>query len=358
MPYCHQGVFAGCYPRFVQPLLERVPLFQSSDLERARAFYAVKGTGFEVIRSGKEAARPHIRVNGLYLSNLWFGYVDFEGTGVALRLSPNSSSFRAVDGKRSSGMGDYYLHVPLAGKLEAEIPGSVVDCSPARGVAISPGVEQVMRAQPGAARLSVSIRGDALNRELAALLGHAPAAPLRFDPAVRLEERHGRSLAGMLRWAALDFEVDGGILASPLIAGQFEQFVMHWLLLAQPSNYSDALRRHGPAIAPRDVRRAIDYIHANLAQPITLTDLVGVSGVAGRTLLKHFRDVHGVSPMRYLRALRMERVRAELASGSPHPVGTVALHWGFEHAGRFSVEYRRRYGEQPSLTRAKGRKSH
>lgn len=339
----------------MRPLLERVPLLHSRDLEETRAFYAVKGTDFEAIRT-KDAARPDVRVNGLYLANLWFGYVAYEGTGVALRLSPHSSSFRAVDHGKSTGqLGDYYLHVPLQGRIEAEIPGHVVDCSPARGVAISPGVEQIVRTQPGTARLSVSIRGDALNRQLAALLGHAPANPLRFDPAVRLEERHGRSLAGMLRWTALDFDADGGILANPLIAGQFEQFVMNWLLLAQPSSYSDALRGRSPAIAPRDVRRATDFIHANLAQPITLGDLVSVSGVPGRTLLKHFRDVHGVSPMRYLRNLRMERVREELAAGSPHPVGAVALCWGFEHAGRFSIEYRNRFGENPSVTLARGR---
>ena len=261
----------------MRPLLERVPLFHSGDLEEARAFYAVKGTAFEAIRSGKEATRPHVRVNGLYLVNLWFGYVQYEGTGVELRLSPNSSSFRAVDGKRGSGLGDYYLYVPLIGKIEAEIPGSIIDCSPARGVAISPGVDQVLRAQPGSARLAVSIRGDALR---------------------------GRS----------------------------------------------------PAIAPRDVRRVTEYIHANLAQPITHADLVGVSGIAGRTLLKHFRDVHGVSPMRYVRNLRMERVRDELAAGSLHSVGAVALSWGFEHAGRFSVEYRGRFGESPSATLARGRR--
>ena len=81
----------------MRPLLERVPLFRSRDLEAARAFYAVKGTGFEAIRSGKENATPHVRVNGLYLQNLWFGYVQFDGAGVALRLTPHSTSFRAVD---------------------------------------------------------------------------------------------------------------------------------------------------------------------------------------------------------------------------------------------------------------------
>jgi AraC-like DNA-binding protein len=339
----------------MRPLLERVPLFHSGDMEAARAFYAVKGTGFEAIRSGKESAPPHVRVNGLYLQNLWFGYVQFDGAGVALRLTPHSTSFRAVDKNKIALSGDYYLHVPLQGRMEAEIPGSIVDCSPIRGVAISPGVDQVMRAHPGAARLSVSIRGDAMQRQLAAFLGEAPPKPLRFDPAVQLEERHGRSLAGMLRWTALDFEANDGILANPLVASQFEQFVMNWLLLAQPSNYSAVLRGRSPCIASRDVRRATDFIHANLAQPITLADLVKVAGVAGRTLLKHFRDVHGLSPMRYVRNLRLERAREELAAGSPYPVGAVALSWGFAHAGRFALEYRSRFGESPSVTLARGR---
>jgi len=346
----------------MRPLLERVPLLHTRDLEETRAFYAVKGTEFQPIQTTKPPVPPHVRVNGLYLANLWFGYVEYEGAAVALRLSPNSSSFRAVDQKKAGAtlvsrqpLGDYYLHVPVEGKIEAELPGQVVDCNTTRGVAISPGVEQTVRAQPGAARLSISIRGDALNQQLAALLGDRPAKPLRFDPAVRLEEPQGRSLAGMLRWTALDFDLDSGILANPLVASQFESFVTNWLLLAQPSNYSDAIRRRGPPIAPRDVRRTLEFIHANLAQPIALADLASISRVAGRTLLKHFRDVHGVSPMRYLRNLRMQRVREELAAGSLHPVGTVALCWGFAHAGRFSVEYRSRVGESPSATLKRGR---
>jgi AraC-like DNA-binding protein len=342
----------------VRPLLERVPLFHSRDVEETRAFYAAKGTGFETIRCGKSSERPEISVNGLYLSSLWFGYVANEGTGVALRMSAHSSSFRAVDrGKAAADkpLGDYYIHVPLRGGIAAQTSGRIVEGNPAQGVAISPGREQVVSSQPGTARLSVSIRGDALNRQLAALLGGEPAHALRFEPELGLEERHGRSLAGMLRWTALDFDLDGGILASPLVASRFEEFVMNWLLLAQPSNYSEAIGRRGPPIAPRDIRRAVDFIHANLAQPIRLAELAEICGVAGRTLLKHFRHVHGVSPMRYVRERRMERVREELAAGSPDAVATVASYWGFAHAGRFSVQYRSRYGESPSATLARGR---
>jgi AraC-like DNA-binding protein len=284
-----------------------------------------------------------VRINGLHLPKVWFGYVDYEGIGVLVRFGARSRSSPILyDPKCSRVPNDYsFLQVPLTGSIEFKIRGSVVDCSPARGIAIPPGIEHVMRAQPGA-RLHLAIRGAALKEQLAALLGYAPAKPLRFDPVVRLEERHGRSLAGILRRTALDFDADG---------------VVNWLLFAQPNSYSDALRGRSRAIAPRDVRRATDYMHANLAQPITLSDLVSVSGVAGRTLLKHFRAVHGLSPMRYLRNLRMERVREELAAGSRDSVGSAALSWGFIHAGRFSIEYRHRFGESPSETLSTGRAS-
>jgi hypothetical protein len=36
---------------------------------------------------------------------------------------------------------------------------------------------------------------------------------------------------------------------------------------------------------PRDIKRAIAYIDANLDVAMSLPDIVGVSGVAGRTLL-------------------------------------------------------------------------
>jgi AraC-like DNA-binding protein len=61
--------------------------------------------------------------------------------------------------------------------------------------------------------------------------------------------------------------------------------------------------------------------------------------------------------MRYVRDLRMQRVRAELACGTVKCVAECALRWGFAHPGRFSIEYRRRFGESPSSTLARARAS-
>jgi AraC-like DNA-binding protein len=49
-------------------------------------------------------------------------------------------------------------------------------------------------------------------------------------------------------------------------------------------------------------------------------------------------------------------VRSALAcAAADETVGDVAMRHGFTHLGRFSVEYRRRFGEAPSATLARRR---
>ncbi|MFU7526851.1 hypothetical protein ACM9NN_30350, partial [Pseudomonas paraeruginosa] len=39
-----------------------------------------------------------------------------------------------------------------------------------------------------------------------------------------------------------------------------------------------------------------------------------------------------------------------LACGGARSISTSALGWGFSHLGRFSVDYRKRFEEPPSMT--------
>jgi AraC-like DNA-binding protein len=106
------------------------------------------------------------------------------------------------------------------------------------------------------------------------------------------------------------------------------------------------------------VKRAIDFIDANLDAPITVTDLVAVSGIAGRTLFENFRAFKGVSPMRYLRERRFEQARRALMSPLPDEnVTSIAVRWGFNHMGRFATNYCARFGETPSATLGRARRA-
>jgi adenylate cyclase len=73
--------------------------------------------------------------------------------------------------------------------------------------------------------------------------------------------------------------------------------------------------------------------------------------VAERTLQKHFRTFFDLSPQEYLRRTRLAVAREELLDATERVTVTeVAIRSGFNHFGRFSVEYRECFGESPSAT--------
>src|SRR5258708_31599878 len=107
----------------------------------------------------------------------------------------------------------------------------------------------------------------------------------------------------------------------------------------------------GASLLPRGVRRALETMRADLARDWSVADLADAAGVSSRTLQRLFRTFLGKTPGAALRDIRFECARRELLQGSPDArVTEVALRCGFPHGGRFSVEYRRRYGETPSET--------
>jgi len=106
-----------------------------------------------------------------------------------------------------------------------------------------------------------------------------------------------------------------------------------------------------PWLRTRAIRTALDYIEAHADQPPSVEEICRASGVSWRTLDYAFRDRFGVTPKRYLQALRLQHVRREiLGAGRPRPIWEVAAHWGFWHMGQFAADYRRQFGELPSET--------
>ena len=321
------------------PLLERRPIFHSRDIEATQAF--IRSVGFEIAVAGRARGAQDTRINGVYLRDSYIGYIQY-GTATRVRTTPMRT--------------DYWLQLPLRGAIEISAGRSSIDGNTRTAAVGSPIREHVMAAGEGSARIQVSITGPGLMRHLTALLGEAPRVPLEMALAMDLRSRCGQKLCHYLNLALADFEDHDCRSWSTAAATEFEQILMTLLLLEHPHNHSEALRRLARPIAPRAVKRAIDFMHANLAAPITLADLVAAAGVAGRTLFEHFRAFKGTSPMRYLRDARLAEVRralerAELGAS----ITEIATSWGFSHLGRFALDYRRRFGESPRATLAAAR---
>src|SRR5262249_57844050 len=97
---------------------------------------------------------------------------------------------------------------------------------PARAVVPPPIPPSLTKTKGMGARLNVSLDAVALGRQLAALLGETPAAPLAFAPVVDLTAGYGRSLAQQIRLAVMDVQRAGALRWDASTISMFEQFVM------------------------------------------------------------------------------------------------------------------------------------
>ena len=88
---------------------------------------------------------------------------------------------------------------------------------------------------------------------------------------------------------------------------QVEQLAASILLTSHLHNYSETAPARRSSILPRHVRRAQDYLQAHAHEPLSVEQLAQVAGVSVRSLYSGFKEFLGVSPMHYLRDLRMER---------------------------------------------------
>lgn len=128
-------------------------------------------------------------------------------------------------------------------------------------------------------------------------------------------------------------------------------------LLSLPHNQREKLyedRRY--QVAPGLVRRAEEYMRAQLEEAISIIDLLQICGCSRSVLFAAFRNARGYTPMEFLIEQRLQSAREKLLK--PHPqasVSSIALDCGFMYLGRFSQVYRKRFGERPSDTLQKGR---
>lgn len=105
----------------------------------------------------------------------------------------------------------------------------------------------------------------------------------------------------------------------------------------------------------RIARRARDYMEDHYAGPIRLEHVCRETGVGLRTMQRAFAEYFQMSPYRYVRIMRLDRVRRDLFAGNPesHSVTAIASLHGFNHFSRFAKDYRETFTEKPSETLAR-----
>lgn len=183
------------------------------------------------------------------------------------------------------------------------------------------------------------------------LLEAPVSGSLDLVPQVDQYSPSGILLKNLLETIMSGMRGDGVLLHSPIAMTNLTQALGHVVVRSMPHRFSTQLEKKTFAPAPWHIRRAIDFMHATISKPITVSMVAHAANVSVRTLENGFRMFRETTPATYLRQLRLQATRNDLlAPSNRQTIRQICLKWGFFHAGRFSATYRSVYGETPQAT--------
>ncbi|PHS39389.1 MAG: hypothetical protein COB07_06440 [Sulfurovum sp.] len=100
------------------------------------------------------------------------------------------------------------------------------------------------------------------------------------------------------------------------------------------------------------IKNVRDLLHQSIEESISIPHITTELSISERTLHHSFKAQYGVTPKKYLLALRMHAIKQELILADPRTehISSVALRYNFYNMSTFTAAYKNMFGELPSLT--------
>ncbi|MDR5741169.1 MULTISPECIES: anthranilate 1,2-dioxygenase regulatory protein AndR [unclassified Caballeronia] len=313
-------------PTFFAPdALRSYRLFESNDLDETRDLISRVMQPHVLVPSGKD--RGHSYMDFVKLGRLGLGAISF---GTSMHVDVES-----VDGY-------YLLMFCLRGHAEVRTLDATLAVDRNNAVLCAPGQPFDASLSPDCEQFVLRIDADAFrraSREAGALL----------SPRICIDSPPLQGWMQQLRALTGSSALLESARSNAHVAGHMEGLLIDLLACALPSEPRAALAQS--SLAPAFVRRAEEFMRAHAGEPLQLEDIARAAGVSARTLRERFHIARGISPMQFLRDVRMQQAReALLAAGPRARIADIALACGFFHLGRFSIAYAKAFGESPSDT--------
>jgi AraC family transcriptional regulator len=148
---------------------------------------------------------------------------------------------------------------------------------------------------------------------------------------------------------ALDAERARGYSAGKLFVDGVEAAMANILLTSFNAFAPRSISVKG-GVAPRLLRRVLEFMNANMDKQIGLKDLADCAGLSLSHFSFQFRASTNQSPHQYMLRLRIERSK-ELLADSRLSVLDVGLEVGFRNQQHFATVFRNSVGVPPSVFR-------
>jgi len=254
-------------------------------------------------------------------------------------------------------LGDFYLlQFTLAGRCQLSQGENSVDMPTGFVTITNPFRPFAKIWLPGTRQLIIRIDRSLVGREFQAWTGSDRAERIEFDQSQMVALANVGTLTQYVRMLCDDLRNAASCREHPLVRDRIGPALASTLLVSMRHNRGRVLAAAETSIGPFFVRRAEHFIKENARHTIDLDDLAGVADIGARALQMGFRRFRNTTPMAYLRAVRLELARTELARAkrSGGSVASVAYPCGFGHLGGFAADDKARFNESPSQTLLRG----
>lgn len=253
----------------------------------------------------------------------------------------------------------YYIQLPMLGEMQVTQQAhnarakaaNIITADKYHGFILNPQHQHRLELNGNCQQRIVQIPADIVERQLTDLMGCSMSRPLKFDLDMQCKNGKTDSWWRNIQYLSFELARADSMFYNKSIADEMNRVIISALLQGQYHNYSDALDARHSSIAPGHVHRAETYIKENVYEEISVDSIVEAAKVKKRTLYDGFKRFRGISPICYLQNLRLDLAREEfLHSGYDTNITCIAMKLGFNHLGRFSISYKKRFGESPSIT--------
>jgi AraC-like DNA-binding protein len=247
----------------------------------------------------------------------------------------------------------YQVNILASGQMDLLHRGTSIACAAGSVTACVPeGDLAVSRWGAGTRMIAVRFDRSSLENVLSETLGYQTEAQIDFNLSMATTGGPARTWLRMFNVFAQELFLVDSALNQPLVALPYIDALTRGLLLAIDHPHRKMLAAERKYLAPRAIQAAIDLIEAEAHLPLTVSSLARCCNISSRALQQGFIRYMGMSPMAYLRQVRLRCAHQDLVAADPsmETVASVAKRWGYSNPGRFAAAHAERYGEMPAAT--------
>jgi AraC-like DNA-binding protein len=247
----------------------------------------------------------------------------------------------------------YHVHVPLQGWLQSRHRGQQLTLTPVLAAIYRPDAEMMATRWPGGSRhLAVKIDQVAVDRALETLIDIPLDSPIPFTAPLPLKAAAAHSWVQLLLMVHRQLACPDSLMRHPMVLDPLVDSLIHGFLLVADHPHREALAAPAAPGRPAAVRDAVDIIEARPHLPLTTSTLAMQCHVSVRTLQAGFQRHLSMSPMAYVRVVRLRHAHRDLRSADPthNTVAAIAHRWGFTNRSRFAAAHKTMYGQTPLQT--------